>query len=278
MTRHPMPPRGTRASPRWSAISGRRSDSCVTREPTSSRASRTAPDKRRCAKRSSSPTTTPITWDSSYCSDACSAPGSPSSVQPSVTPPDAGPGRIRTLERGDIPPLVALSQQAFQRRERIGADAMTAYFERIFFHNPWVDADLPSLVYEDETGRVGGFVGVVPRRMLFRDEPIRVAVTTQLMVAPRYGGQVGRRLMTRLLAGPQELSITDDANDAARRLWESLGGECSPIYGLRWARCTTTGRSSGCLPSSRRRPSAARSGRCSFAGRRDRSRAGLCIA
>src|SRR5437016_2379146 len=113
---------------------------------------------------------------------------------------------------------------------------MTAYFERIFFQNPWVDADLPSLVYEDETGRVGGFVGVVPRRMLFRGEPIRVAVTTQLMVAPRYGGQVGRRLMSRLLAGPQELSITDDANDAARRLWESLGGECSPIYGLRWTR------------------------------------------
>ena len=157
-------------------------------------------------------------------------------MKPSVTPPDAGPGRIRTLERGDIPQLVALGQQAFQRRERVGADAMTAYFERIFFQNPWVDADLPSLVYEDETGRVGGFVGVVPRRMLFRGEPIRVAVTTQLMVAPRYGGQVGRRLMSRLLAGPQELSITDDANDAARRLWESLGGECSPIYGLRWTR------------------------------------------
>src|SRR6266487_3188634 len=99
-------------------------------------------------------------------------------MQPSVTAPDAGPGRIRTLERGDIPQLVVLSQQAFQRRERVGTDAMTAYFERIFFQNPWVDADLPSLVYEDKTGRVGGFVGVVPRRMLFRGEPIRVAVTT----------------------------------------------------------------------------------------------------
>ena len=158
-------------------------------------------------------------------------------MQPSsVTPQEAGPGRIRTLMRSDIPYLVALSQQAFRLTERVGADAMAAYFERIFFHNPWVDADLPSLVYEDETGRVGGFVGVVPRRMLFRGEPIRVAVTTQLMVAPRYGGRVGHRLMSQLLSGPQELSITDDANDAARRLWESLGGECSPIYGLRWTR------------------------------------------
>src|SRR5256712_9223051 len=103
--------------------------------------------------------------------------------------------------RSDIPHLVALSQQAFHRRERVGAEDLAAYFERIFFHNPWVDADLPSLVYEDETGRVGGFVGVVPRRMLFRGEPIRVAVTTQLMVAPRDGGRVRRRLMEQVLAG-----------------------------------------------------------------------------
>src|SRR2546422_9463354 len=113
---------------------------------------------------------------------------------------------------------------------------MVPYLERIFSHTPWVDPALPSLVYEAETGRGGGFVGVVPRRMLFRGEPIRVGVTTQLMVAPRYGGRVGHRLMSQLLSGPQELSITDDANDAARRLWESLGGECSPIYGLRWTR------------------------------------------
>src|SRR2546422_7768011 len=134
-----------------------------------------APGRRCCAKRSSSPTTTPITWDSSCCSDACSAPGRQPSVHPSsVPPPEAGPGRIRTLMRSDIPHLVALSQQAFRLNERVGADAMAAYFERIFFHNPWVDADLPSLVYEDETGRVGGVVGVVPRRMLVRGEPIRV--------------------------------------------------------------------------------------------------------
>jgi len=145
-------------------------------------------------------------------------------VQPSsLTPPDAGPGRIRTLERGDIPQLVALTHEAFLDSERAG-DSMAAYFERIFFHNPWIDPDLPSLVYEDKAGRVGGFVGVVPRRMMFRGEGIRVAVTTQLVVAPRYGGQVGRRLLRQVLSGPQELSITDDANDAARRLWEGLGG------------------------------------------------------
>src|SRR5256885_16645162 len=102
---------------------------------------------------------------------------------------------------------------------------MAAFFEGFFFPNPWVEADSPWPVYEEEPGGGGGFVGVVPRRMLFRGEPIRVAVTTQLMVAPRYGGRVGHRLMSQLLSGPQELSITDDANDAARRLWGSLRSE-----------------------------------------------------
>src|SRR2546421_12070092 len=106
----------------------------------------------------------------------------------------------------------------------------------MFPHNPGSGAAPPSLVRGEGAGGGGGFVGVVPRRMLFRGEPIRVAVTTQLMVAPRYGGRVGHRLMSQLPSGPQELSITDDANDAARRLWESLGGEGSPIYGLRWTR------------------------------------------
>lgn len=154
----------------------------------------------------------------------------------STSPLQVESGRIRTLRREDIPQLVTLRQQAFRTSERAGPDALAAYFERIFLHNPWVDRDLPSLVYEDEKGRVGGFAGVVPHRMLFRGEPIRVAVVTQVMVALRYGGRVGHRLMSRLLSGPQELSYADDANDASRRLWESLGGECSPLHGLRWLR------------------------------------------
>src|SRR5204863_2142356 len=138
--------------------------------------------------------------------------------------------------RGDTPRRFVLVKQPSHQRKRLGATGMPPFFGRFFSKIPWVAAVPLPPVYKEERGGGGGFVGVVPRRMLFRGEPIRVAVTTQLMVAPRYGGQVGRRLMSRLLAGPQELSITDDANDAARRLWESLGGECSPIYGLRWTR------------------------------------------
>src|SRR2546422_3345275 len=74
-TRRPTPRRGTRASPRWSTTSARCSAWYATPRPISWPGSRTAPDRPYCARRSCSPTTTPITWDSSCCCDACSALG-----------------------------------------------------------------------------------------------------------------------------------------------------------------------------------------------------------
>jgi len=122
----------------------------------------------------------------------------------------------------------------FSERER--TERLVAYLEHIFYAHPWAQDDLPSLVYEDERGRVAGFLGVIPRPMLFQGSAIRAAVATQLMVAPESRGLVGRRLMRAFLAGPQDLSLSDTANDPARLLWESLGGSVSVTHSLSWTR------------------------------------------
>jgi len=122
----------------------------------------------------------------------------------------------------------------FSERER--TERLVAYLEHIFYAHPWAQDDLPSLVYEDERGRVAGFLGVIPRPLLFQGAPIRAAVATQLMVAPESRGLVGRRLMRAFLGGPQDLSLSDTANDAARLLWESLGGSVSVTHSLSWTR------------------------------------------
>lgn len=148
---------------------------------------------------------------------------------------DEAAGRIRPLRREDIPAIVALRRQVFRFSERADAGALARYLEAIFFRNPWTDPGLPSLVYEDATGDLCGFVGVVPRRMLFRGEPIRVAVGTQLMVVPsRRGALIGRRLVHAFISGPQDLSLSDTANEAARRLWEAVGGETSVLLSMTW--------------------------------------------
>lgn len=111
---------------------------------------------------------------------------------------------------------------------------MGAYFEQVFLHNPWRDDALPSLVYEDAGGCPVGFLGVIPRPAWFRGRGIRIAVATQFMVHPDHRGVAGVQLLRAFLAGGQDLSLADLANDASHRLWEQLGGATARIPSLQW--------------------------------------------
>jgi hypothetical protein len=143
---------------------------------------------------------------------------------------------VRPFRAEDVPAVAALRPTAFRTSLQESPAALTAYFERVFVHLPWRDADLPSLVYENGAGRVQGFLGVVPRRMRLGDTPIRVAVPTQFMVHPESRGVAGVQLMRRFLDGPQDLSLSDRGNEGARRLWERLGGSASLLYSVFWRR------------------------------------------
>jgi len=145
-------------------------------------------------------------------------------------------GTVRALEMRDLPAVVALRLVAFRHSERRTAEALEGFFRTIFFENPWLEAEQPSLVYENERGEVAGFLGVLPRRMIADGRDLRVAVGTQLMVAPSDRGLVGRRLMRAFMDGPYDLCLGDTANDTAQRLWTSLGGHTSPLLSLSWVR------------------------------------------
>jgi hypothetical protein len=141
---------------------------------------------------------------------------------------------IRQFAPDDIPAIVALRRKTFRHSERPTAAELGAYFEQIFFRNPWCDEGIPSLVYTNGTGAIVGFMGVVPRPATFQNRPIRVAVGTQLMVDPAARGLVGVALVKAFLSGPQDLSLADLANDVSRRLWEALGGSVSLVQSLHW--------------------------------------------
>ncbi len=129
-----------------------------------------------------------------------------------------------------------MRRRIFRSTEQPCDASLAAYYERVLFENPWRDEDLPSLVYENVQGRPIGFLGVVPRPMLFQGEAVRAAVGTELMVDPEERGAVGIHLLQSYLQGPQDLSMADRANDAARALWEGLGGMTALWYSLYWAR------------------------------------------
>lgn len=145
-------------------------------------------------------------------------------------------GEIRRFEESHIPDVAALELKTFHNSTVRPPDRLLRYFQEIFFENPWRDEQLPSLVYI-HNGQIVGFLGVIPRRMQFRGDPIRVAATSQLIAdRDRYRGFAGLELMRRLLSGPQDFSYVDGGTEDAYAVWTAAGGRVLPLYGLRWRR------------------------------------------
>lgn len=162
------------------------------------------------------------------------APGEPAVA---ASEREASMGVVRPMKREDIPAIVALRRQMFHLSEQESPVALAAYFDHIFFGSPAGGGSArDSFVFEDESGRLGGFLGVITHRMVLGNRSIRVGVGTQLMVSPHTHGLVGRRLTRALFDLRHDLIFSDAANDAGRRVWELVGGDTSMSYSLSWYR------------------------------------------
>lgn len=143
---------------------------------------------------------------------------------------------IRVLAEDDVPAAAALFTRVYPQHRWHSQAACESYFREILFDNPWRDLELPSWVAE-ENGRISGFYAVLPRRMLLRGRPIRVAVGCQFMVDPdKRRSLTALQLIKAYLSGPQDLSLADGANDQARRMWVAIGGTAPLLYSLHWTR------------------------------------------
>jgi hypothetical protein len=150
---------------------------------------------------------------------------------------DPATSAIRVVAEDDIPAVVALVARVYpEHRHRWSTQAAESYFREMLFDNPWRDLELPSWVAE-ENGRICGFYAVLPRRMLFRGRPIRVAVGCQFMVDPdNRQGFTALQLAKACLSGPQDLTLADSANSESRRTWVGIGGVAPLLNSLHWTR------------------------------------------
>ncbi|MBI3523849.1 MAG: GNAT family N-acetyltransferase [Betaproteobacteria bacterium] len=143
---------------------------------------------------------------------------------------------LRPLAENDIPAVAALFGRVYPQHRWASQAACESYFREMLFDNPWRDLQLPSWVAE-ENGRIAGIQAVIPRRMQFCGRSIRVAVNCQLMVDPdKRHSLIALQLAKACLSGPQDLTLTDGANDLSRRMWIVLGGTAPPLYNLHWIR------------------------------------------
>ena len=74
-----------------------------------------------------------------------------------------------------------------------------------------------------------GFLGVISRRMSVRNKPIRIAFGGNFVVRPDSRNSLaGMHLLATYMAGGQDISQTDSANDLSRALLKRLGFKTIP--------------------------------------------------
>jgi hypothetical protein len=146
-------------------------------------------------------------------------------------------GAIRPLERDDLEAVASLYEVVARSGSRVPAPRLAAHFDETLFDHPWVDAEIPSLVYEEPDGRIVGFLASHVRRMRLDGRSVRAGCSGHVVTEPDVRSRaVGLLLMRHYMAGPQELTFTDTASDPVRRMWESLGGEKSQLNCVGWVR------------------------------------------
>ena len=143
---------------------------------------------------------------------------------------------IRIFTEDDVPGAVALFARVYPKHRWSSQVACESYFREMLFDNPWRDPQIPSWVAEED-GHISGFYVVMPRRMLLRGRPIRVAVGCQFMVdRDKRDTLTALQLAKACISGPQDLTLADGANDCSRHMWTGIGGTASLLYSLQWTR------------------------------------------
>lgn len=146
---------------------------------------------------------------------------------------------IRSFVADDVPQVADLHRRVFRTAEwdtRGWEASYNQYFSEVFLEHGTGDRALASLVCEDQSGRIIAFLGVLPRRMVFRGRRILMALCSQFVVEPSFRGQVGLQMVKQCLAGPQDLSMTDEAEHRTGKIWEWCGGSMALLHSMRWIR------------------------------------------
>lgn len=145
-------------------------------------------------------------------------------------------GHVRPFHQDDLSQVADLHERVFGGGAGSASPALKAYLEEIFCRSPWHDQALPSLVYEDDRGRIAGCLGVLPRPMWMNGCRVRAAISHSFMVDPASRSTLAAlQLVKTYFTGPQDIALAD-ANHLSERMWGLAGGTTPLLYRIRWTR------------------------------------------
>jgi hypothetical protein len=143
---------------------------------------------------------------------------------------------IRAFSEEHISDVANLYLRAVRGQFRAAPRALEDAFRESFLANPWASPEICPLVYIDK-GNLVGFLGVIPRPMEFRGRPIRAATITVWMADHKlHRGLAGMKLLSHLMKGPQDFSITEGASNEASAVYTAVGARVSSLYSFNWMR------------------------------------------
>lgn len=144
---------------------------------------------------------------------------------------------VRPLAEADIPQVAELYWSYMRHQKGSAPPGLQPFLRELYFKNPFSDSAVPSLVYEDKSGKIVGFLGGIVRKMSLAGQSIRVAFGGNLVVHPeaRSGGAAARLLGT-FLAPDHDLAMTDSANEITRKILERLRFRTIPAMNIQWVR------------------------------------------
>lgn len=146
-------------------------------------------------------------------------------------------GSVRTLRQDDLPTVAELFQRILRKTREPVAPSLAAYLGSVFLDGPDQDPEINSFVHLSDAGAVNGFIGALPMPMEIGGKAARGAICGTLMVDRHEEDPfAGARLMRAFLAGPQDISLTETANDISTSMWRKLRATVLPDHSLEWLR------------------------------------------
>lgn len=151
---------------------------------------------------------------------------------------EAGPGgAVRPFTSSDIPAVAAMFAKTFAAKGKKPGPELAAYLHRLFITRSQDEPEISSLVHIDGEGLVNGFIGVIP--LPYKIDGVRrtAALCSTMMVDDRDADPfAGARLLRGVLAGPQDISLSETANAISQGMWRRSRGAILLDYSFEWRR------------------------------------------
>lgn len=145
--------------------------------------------------------------------------------------------QVRPFAVKDLDTVADMFQRLLRRSKAPVSEDLRAYLRQMFLDVSNVDPDIPSKVHVRDDGSVSGFLGVIPLSMQHEGKPVRVAICTSFVSEDRDDDPfAGARLLRDVLAGPQDLSFGETADDVSTEMWRKTRGKVLASYSLEWIR------------------------------------------